>query len=211
MKRWQRRRFDLIIFVVCNRRMIGALRDMKKKGFTLLELLLVVGIILALIGLILGIVHISFNITRKIQCVNNLRQIYLVTKIYEEEFGAPPWFPKHFVTWKPEYASLLICPSDPYQGNLLKDAHNPKAFVPHSYFFNYWSDYHFVRLPRENIHGPKEFRERMLKQFWYELTAPDGHWFVCPWHSLAVFPDGRVGRAQRYTGADFEKPENKLR
>ncbi|MFA0760381.1 MAG: hypothetical protein HZLCBSQH_000475 [Candidatus Fervidibacterota bacterium] len=211
MKRWQGRRFSLMTFVIRDRKIIDTLKIMTKQGFTLLELLLVISIILAIISLIIGLVLISLNITRKIHCANNLRQIYLATKIYEEEFGAPPWFPKHFVTWKPEYASLLICPSDPYQGNLLKDIHDPKAFIPHSYFFNYWNDYHFVRLPRKNIHGPKEFTEKMLKQFWYELTAPDGHWFVCPWHSLAVFPDGRVGRARRYTGADFENPENKLR
>ena len=134
MKRRQGRRFSLMTFVICDRKIIDTLKFRTKQGFTLLELLLVIGIILALISLIIGIVHISLNITRKIQCANNLRQIYLATKIYEEEFGAPPWFLKHFVTWKPEYASLLICPSDPYQGNLFKDSYDLKAFVPHSYF-----------------------------------------------------------------------------
>jgi type II secretory pathway pseudopilin PulG len=181
------------------------------KGWNLLELLLVVGIILAVLSLVVGVVRIGLEVARKTQCANNLRQIYLATKLYEDYFGAPPITIKNFVTWKPELAPLLICPSDPLQGNEFKDSYKPEVFVPHSYFFNYWADYLLVRLPRENIHAPEEQRNRLLKSCWRELTSPDGHWFVCPIHELAVFPDGRVGKARRYTKADFENPQNLLR
>lgn len=171
----------------------------KRSGLTLKEVLIVAGIVLVLVSLVLEVIRLGFNSIRKIQCANNLHQIYLATKLYEEQFGTPPFSPKHFITWKPELASILICPSDPYRGHLFEDSYAPESFVPHSYFLNYWGFSLLVRLPRENIHGPKEMTDQMLKNWWYELTAPDGHWFVCPFHELAVFRDGKIGKAKRYT------------
>ena len=189
---------------------MGGKKLMLRKGLTLLELLITVGIVLALASLIIGLVRIGLNVARRTQCANNLRQIYLATKLYEEQFGSPPFFPKHFVTWKPEFAPMLICPSDPYQGRLFEGSYAPETFVPYSYFLNYWIFYHIVHLPRENIRGPKELTDQMLKRWRHELIASDGHWFVCPFHELAVFPDGKIGQARRYTKHDFERPENQF-
>lgn len=116
---------------------MGGKKLMLRKGLTLLELLITVGIVLALASLIIGLVRIGLNVARRTQCANNLRQIYLATKLYEEQFGSPPFFPKHFVTWKPEFAPMLICPSDPYQGRLFEGSYAPETFVPYSYFLNY--------------------------------------------------------------------------
>jgi type II secretory pathway pseudopilin PulG len=169
------------------------------KGWNLLELLLVAGIILAVLSLVVGVVRMGLEASRKTQCANNLRQIYLATKLYEDYFGAPPFTEKQFITWKPELAPLLVCPSDPTQGYKLKDYYKPEYFVPHSYYSMYWFYYHFVRIPRKNIITPEERKNFYLKSAWHELTSPDGHWFVCPFHELVVFPDGKVGKAQRYT------------
>jgi len=137
---------------------------------------------------------------RRAQCANNLRQLYLATKLYEEQFGAPPFHPKHhFLAWNPNLAPLLICPSDPYKGYRHKHMVKPEFFVPESYDFIYWGAYHVVRTPPERRRrGPKELWERVLKNYWRELTSPDGHWIVCYWHELTVFPDGRVGKATRF-------------
>lgn len=60
--------------------------------------------------------RLEISAARKVQCINNLRQIYEATKLYEEEYGSPPFRPIHFVGWDPNLKQIVICPSDPYQG-----------------------------------------------------------------------------------------------
>lgn len=76
-----------------------------QRGFTIIELLVIVGIIGLLVSLVLPAVQAAREATRRVQCVNNLRQIGLAMQNYE-------------ATWKvfPPTPLMLLHPAFPING-----------------------------------------------------------------------------------------------
>ncbi len=165
----------------------------RRKALTLMELLIVVGIIVALMGLILSATLLARRMASIAHCASNLKQIHLALKLYEEDFEAAPYFPHHLVSYKPDIAPVLICPADPTEGTKFISGQPRNWGFRCSYEIHYL-EFVFQQLPKilEKFELPEGTR--------LERHDPNCVMAFCLWHrpswhpksALAVFYNGSV-------------------
>ena len=140
---------------------------MKRRGFTLAELLVVIGVIAVLIAILLPVFHKARESARRVICLSNLRQLATALRLYcDNNEGAFPSatadgrFYADWVYWEPQHnpqaftyatgaavkylgqnvpPSLLRCPSDSIDSH--RDTHdgagNDTGKYPYSYSVNW--------------------------------------------------------------------------
>lgn len=113
----------------------------KPPGFTLVELLVVIGVIALLLAILLPTLRLAASIARRTVCVSNLRQLGIMSFLYAEDhdqvilpsarnsesqlrypgnqdpsLGGPPWYEllrnTQGLDYNPDNASILHCPAD---------------------------------------------------------------------------------------------------
>ncbi len=127
--------------------------SIRKPAFTLLEMLVVVGIIGGLIGLLLPAVQKVREAANRIRCVNNLKQIGLALHAYHDSVGQ---FPPAY-TWVDQNAPA---PGATRRGPLLYDRPGTNNFYEIQWPGWGWATYLLPYVEQENLY----------KQL--DLTAP---------------------------------------
>jgi prepilin-type N-terminal cleavage/methylation domain-containing protein/prepilin-type processing-associated H-X9-DG protein len=124
-----------------------------RHAFTLIELLIVIGIIALLIAIVMPALNQSKEMAKRLQCSTKLKSLQLALTIYAADHD------EHFPTYSTpvrwpyvlqrNYVDLttLVCPTDgpqPVSGG--EDPSYPADTAPRSYIFNGWNDHYKVNF-----------------------------------------------------------------
>lgn len=168
----------LVVFsVLCKHHAKGLERSaVNKRGFTLVEILVVMTIIGLLASVLSVSVQSAYKQARQAHCKSNLRQFGVAATIYRGEHNneMPDWLSNLY----PEYIddrSLYVCRADKFQG---KDTPRPKDLIEKG-FNGSGND---TDTPRfwDNEQNQNNLRNRTIEacSYLYEFSAAETSWWV---------------------------------
>ena len=164
---------------------------MKSKGFTLVEILIAISIVMILTAIAIPVYRVAKEASSRTVCTSNLRQVHQAIMMYEDDHEAPPLSLRELVNYVPMVRQVLICPKDGSKGTELPNSGglrgNPNSyiFVPTSYEMIYIAEY-VVTLGRGT-----------------QLPSAERIVASCRWHGRnnaqddimahSIFADGHIG------------------
>lgn len=165
---------------------------MRRRAFTLVEILVVIGIIALLAALLFPVFTRARAAARRAACISNLRQIGMAVRIYRQEQGG---LPLHLSSLYPDYvkdACLFICPSDSQAGQ-----HEGNDWLEGNLYLASGVSYDYV--PNWEVAqdlGWWQPAPRYGRGKWEELTPLAR----CNWHWATYFSEEMPGNASDASG-----------
>jgi len=181
-------------------------RNCSSRGFSLIELLTVIALIVILAAIVYPTFQKAREKGRQAACISNLHQVYQAIKIYRDDYKAYPLPPYHNNDfWKgaisslyPDYLSsvdVLQCPNEerldtrhskpPQYGGVLASTYNGlhasnNPLSLQAVFYNYYG-YSRVNLNPNGTPQPQPgwLPTAMTLQEWQQLGYPKGRQFPC--------------------------------
>jgi prepilin-type N-terminal cleavage/methylation domain-containing protein len=166
------------------------MRSNRAAGFTLVEMLVVIGIIAILVGILWPVLSRARIKARQAKCTTQLHQLVVALKLYSEDYQAYPQWP----TWNPgagptgrftggfsalypDYITdenLLICPDDQRALNIVKQAKD-RAYSSYNADFGDLGLPDFIANPATYLDTDAAGRTYLKKRLYNYFGYLDGY------------------------------------